>query len=239
MRGRVRRSGAFLPSLRAFTQNPADPGGSGRADLDSAAAGDTLMTVVAAFPQEAGTFRPIRYPSPDGRRCAVLRRPPIFSSCPGRADFRREPAHCARQAGAGFDAGAILSQVGGWFATEEWRGPELCKDGFYVGRRLSGWRCLRAAAKACPNRRFSGLAQGRAPQRCSMAASRPARLSGRLETSPIARPIPAAVAEFTRARAARDVTTMTTGAPCAGGLFIAGGYLPETGGRDETCSRRS
>src|SRR6056297_4258639 len=236
---RTDRCGAFLPSLRRFTRNMADSRASERPGLAFAGATDTVILVVEPRPQGAWTLGPIRYPSPVGRRCAMRRKPPVFPTSSVSCRFRRGSAHYAGQSSLRFDARRGLSHSESRFATAEWRGRETCRDCFYEVLRLSGWQCLPAVAKACPSRRFWGLAQERAPQRCSMAASRPAHLSGRLATSPIARPIRAAAAEFTRALRARDVTTMTTGAPCAGGLFIAGSYRPETGGRDEICSRRS
>ena len=239
MRCRTRRSGAFLPSRRAFTRKSADHCVRGREGLALAASTDTVIGVVEARPQGAWTCRPIRYPSPDGRRCAVVRNPPVFSVLSAPYRFRRGTAHGMPRIGLGFDAGSVLSQSESRFATAEWRGPQTCIDCFYGVPRLLGWRPLRAAAKACRNRPFWGQAPAPARRPCSVAALPRARLSVRLAMSRIARPIPAAAAEFFRARPARDDTTMTIGAPCAGGLFIAGGYLPETGGRDETCSRRS
>lgn len=239
MWGPARRSGAFLPSRRAFTRNMADHRVAERRGLASAASRDTVTGVVEARPQGAWTLCPIRYPSPVGRLCAMRRKSPVFPVCSMSCLLRRGSAHGMARSGLGFDAGRALSHSRGWFATAQWRGQNTCTDCFYGVPRLSVWSGLRPAVKVCLNRRFWAPVPAPAPRPFSMVASPRARLSVRPATWPIARPIQAAAAEFTRAVTARDDTTMTTGAPCAGGLFIAGVSAPETGGRDEICSRRS
>lgn len=239
MWGSARRSGAFLPSRRAFTRNMADHRVAERRGLALVAPRDTVTGVVEARPQGAWTLCPIRYPSPVGRLCAKRSKPPVFPFLSKSWLLRRGSAHGMAQRGSGFDAGRALTHSRGWFATAQWRGQNTCTDCFYGVPRLSGWPGLRPAVKVCLNRRFWAPVPAPVRRPFSMAALPLARLSARPATWPIARPIPAAAAEFARAVTARDDTTMTTGAPCAGGLFIAGVSSPETGGRDEICSRRS
>ena len=244
MNGRIwRGTGKVPPRGCGFTRNAADAGMRLIPRLANEDFRGTLGHVVEVLPQGAETHSLIRYPSPYGRFCASLCRPPSFPARKPARVRRRSVANSAHPDRQPFD---FASEMTLSFATykQQTRGSHRCEP--VIGPFLAFARCsgLEPAAKTSPSRPCSAPERARARRLCSAVRSPRARLSERPETSPIARPIrSAATKEIRPARGVRQVR-QTTVAPCgAGGLFHVktdrSGAGPAYEEGDRKCSRRS
>ncbi len=142
--------------------------------------------VVAAFPQMAETRCLHRYPSPDRRLCALLRRPPLFF-CESDAYLNRQsPACSVGPRHSGFDAKASLALTAR-YRDEVTKGHSSCNSNL-ASLSQRPWPHFQVVGIPCQSRRLSAPVQVRERRRSSMDRSQRARLWVRPVTWPIASP---------------------------------------------------
>ena len=105
---RYRLSGISLPTCAAIARNTADNCIAAQMDLAARADAVSINIVAADLPQGSGADCPHRYSSPDRRRRAFVRTPPLFSFRIDAWPHRRELAQNAFGRGLCFDPNAIL-----------------------------------------------------------------------------------------------------------------------------------
>ncbi len=235
--------GAILPLGDGYTRKLADAVAVCRICLDRPKIACTIVSVVAAPPQWAETHSLIRYPSPDGRSCAVWCRPPFFRFELVRFRTRRGLAHTGLFSIKTFDAARKIGFTAGAVKKIKIRGKILCVSLSSLCYAWLHWPVLRRAATQFLNRPCWGLVPGQARRLSLMATSVRGPSSVAPQTSPIA---------SIRQESADLITCPVTGASLnqkAIGVVHAGGLLPakpmrnaawhRTVRRVQTCSRRS
>lgn len=242
------KNGVILPKGCVNTRNTADAVAARVMRLDHPDFACSINSVVAVPPQWTETHSLIRYPSPYGRSCTLRYRPPFFR----RGERPRRPESCDRRGIAhplggqtiGFDltAGMALNRV--ITKEKQTRGFIRCNanPNSYYASRLS-WALLPAAIRLA-SRPLSARGPVPVRRRLSAAVSRPALLSARRVTSPIARASQTAANAFSRALTSATNRTRTIGTPGrAGGFFVVtsarSDVRPMNERGDEICSRKS
>lgn len=165
--------------------------------------GANIKPVVAGLPQRSGTDRPNRYPSPDGRRCVIIRTPPLFPLKTTGWHHRQELAQSRSSHAWDFDARLVLASCRAACTRHAKRGGASCDT--YSGNNprlympFSSFRPSRPVGTRSENRRSSVAAPAWAPRRCWTAILPLAQSQGRRATSPTASPIQAAATDTWRA----------------------------------------
>lgn len=185
--------GMKLPTACAVARNAADNCVRPQILLAGTADPVSVISVVAGLPQGSGAPCPNRYPSPDRRRRAYVRTPPLFCIDTNVCSYRQKLAQMRVACTCGFDAGAILHSDTCAQSADKKRGSKTCseqsKDNLKLYWQSSSCRPSRPAATRSASR--ASLARGQAwPGRpCWGPTWRPAQWSVRRATSPSARPI--------------------------------------------------
>lgn len=152
-----RAFGIFVPKGWVDGQDIAEFGGSLIQGFSAFGSARKLICVVAADPQKAGTQCLNCYPSPEWRRCAILRRPPFFRFTTRLCSdgWRIATPRCVRC--RGFDGGVRLvlpdSPVKRGGAGAIARGSNTVF--------AFSWQRLSVVAPACPSGFLSGSGSGR------------------------------------------------------------------------------
>lgn len=170
------------------------------------------LSVVAAFPQWAETYRLNRYPSPDRRPRAFLHGPPFFiekpSALPGKRGIAQN--HLCRCDVFDPQRGLALSARTQYQNT---RGTSSCDAVRAFPFHLFFWAHWPLAAIRLASRPLSAQPQAQAPRRSWAGLSLPGRPLARRATSPSARFIP---------RDADALTRQNTCAPFRGATVDVG-----------------
>lgn len=236
--------GAILPMTCGFTRNAADVVALFSIRLENRGIVCSVNGVVEALPQGAETLSLIRYPSPEGRLCALWCKPPTFLfGAAGRRD-RRSFAVIGSRVQTGFDDGRGLALSVRKKPNNKIRGKLRCSRFLQKPWQSRPLSACRPAAIQFLNRLFWGAAPERSQARSLAAVSLPVQLSARQGTSSIARPTQAAANLILPRTGGAEKNNQTIGAlPRAGGFLHAGSARnvawPRTKRRDERCSRRS
>lgn len=240
--------GMIMPVGCKYGQDLADLRGGASRGFALGANGCNLEDVVAAIPQMVRTHCLYRYPSPDRRLCAPLRRPPLFLFTSAHCADRRCAARRGGYRAFGFDVAAVLFLTGLLNKSTK-EGVFPCRsNSVFPYSRLSRPHS-QVVATHCRNRRLSARVPGSARRPSSMDRLAPARLSARRATWPIVRPI-RANADPLRHIGEADCGPASTSLQAIGGprgasvAFFVTQRPGKTaqGGQDkgdERCSRRS
>lgn len=197
----ARDCGMNLPGPRASARNPADRSVPGFAALACGADAGKISVVMADLPQGSGTYCSDCYPSPEGRRWAVMRTSPLFHAgakvtAKGWRG-RQKPAqnrasaiaHCDLSGGLPF--GCATYGTNGTYGN---KGRVSCSEhsNDIPKQFLQCWplRRLRLAAIRSANRPSLAAGPARPARLCWMAISWPGPRSEPLATSPIAKASP-------------------------------------------------
>ena len=212
--------GMIPPTKSGFTQITADHRLVERKCLAHRENACSNGVVVAAFPQWAETYRLNRYPSPDGRSCAVMHGPPFFPVMPGFCGNGRRPAQTRGQTRHGFDAPARIALSARRY-NRTVRGKETCRDFEFSRRPFFWWVRWRPVATRYPNRRFSARRPVSAPRPWWADRFLPGRPSARRATWPSAKSIRknACKLNFAPGNGSRLIDKAIAAHPRAGGLF--------------------
>ena len=214
--------GAILPMSCEFTRNTADAVVQRHTHLAYSAIGCSISIVVAAPPQWAETHSLIRYPSPYGRSCTFLCRPPFFLFNRTAYRNRRGIAQSRGFASNDFDQRSGMTFTLAITFRERVRCLRRC-----VSRSFScypSWRspALQPAVTRLANKPLSVLAPARARHLWSAETLPVARLSAPGRTSPTARHSRVAARNFTHLITGAVNLKRTIGADrCAGGFFVS------------------
>lgn len=195
----VPRDGANSRMTCKFTRSSADSYACFPVRLARRPFAGSLVDVVAGLPQGSGAHSPNRYPSPDGRPRAILRRSPFFLFNSECYNDRQSAAQTAVAWLSGIANAGDSATRGGTFPIQGTRGSDQCSH--HIGQVLPAFSYspLAGAAAPFPNRPFSVRVPVRAPRLCLTATSPQAPSSVRPAISPIARHSRIAVCDPARA----------------------------------------
>ena len=210
----------FLLSGQQFEREAAQNGRPVIACLAGAGNCGSVVNVVAARDERAGTICLYRYPSPFGRRGFQIGPLPFFlPENPGNTLYKQGFAESSRKGEPLLREPKIVPNVLSARYPEQ-RGPEQCTrgNGLWALRPV---RALRPAATRLANRCFWALAPVRLVQPSPMAASAQPRLSGLRPTSPIATNIRPAATKRGVLACGPDLNRKPIAAFGRGGFFIA------------------
>ncbi len=196
--GIVAKMGTIMPMVRNYARNTADTCIQIAKGLEHAGITGRFMTVVAASPQGAGTHSLNRYPSPYGRLCAFLHRPPFFlHKSTGYVD-KRGFAGIGESVTHDFDRGCGIALNGARGRCKTERVIAGCSFLSYFYYRFWRFLPLLPVVIPCWNRALSAVARVLARRLCWTGMLQRGPLSARLAMSPIVRPIPTAATDATR-----------------------------------------
>ncbi len=197
-------SGANLRMTCKFTRSLADLDARRSGHLARRCFAVSVDIVVAGLPQGSETLSLNRYPSPDGRSCAMLRRPPFFDENSKCYSDRRSVAQSGSARLSGI-ANACDGATGrGTSPLHDTRGPDQCTQPTRQALPASSSSPLPGAAAPFPSRLFSVRAQVPALRPCLTVTLRRVPSSVRPATSPIARRSRIAVSDPARAHGAQS-----------------------------------
>ncbi len=210
--------GMNLPMNCAFARNTADNCMAVQIRLAGPADAVSVISVVAGLPQGSGAPCPNRYPSPDRRRRAYLRTPPLFRFSAGAWAYRQELAQMRFGSKCSFDAGAILPSDMSARSADKKRGSITCseqsKDNLKLYWQSSSCRPSRPAATRSASRASSVRGRAWPGRPCWVLIWRLAPWSALPATSRFARPFQNAAPD-TRRKAAgpsdRTIRAITRG----------------------------
>lgn len=190
----VRNCGMNLPGPRASARNPADRSVPGVAALACGADAGKISVVVADLPQRSGTYCSDCYPSPEGRRWAVMRTSPLFHAGVEVTAKGRRGRQNRASATVHFDLSGGLPFGCATYCTYGNKGRVSCSEhsNDIPKQFLQCWplRRLRPAAIRSANRPSLAAGPARPARLCWMAISWPGPRSEPLATSPIAKASP-------------------------------------------------
>ncbi len=197
--------GVNLPMTCTVARNTADNCIVVQMHLAGPADAVSVTSVVAGLPQGSGAPRPNRYPSPDRRRCAHLRTPPLFVFSSNACAYRQELAQKRVGHTCGFDVDAILHSDMCAQSAYKKRGSRTCseqsKDNLKLYWQSLSYQRSRPAATQSASRALSVRGRASPARPCWAPIWRLAPWSAQPATSPSARPFQNAVPN-TRRKAA-------------------------------------
>lgn len=158
--------GTFLLIACGFTQITADHAKAVRSHLAQREIAGSLEIVVAAFPQWAETYRLNRYPSPDGRPCTEMYRPPFFAASPMDCAGKRGVAQTRSFLRQRFDARDGMALSADTHDINA-RGELRCSSVILSRFPSSCWARLQPAVIRRPNRPCSAVPPVQALRRSS------------------------------------------------------------------------
>lgn len=144
------------------------------------------VSVVAAFPQWAETYRLNRYPSPDRRPCAIVHGPPFFVSGSTPCSLKRGFAQNRPPHARGFDPRGRIA-LSARTENHNTRGTFPCDAVEHFRSHLCLWAAWPPAVKPSVSRPLSGPQPGLAQPQLLAGPCLPVRPSVRRGTSPIVR----------------------------------------------------